>query len=131
MAGIYDSNIDYGDLGPLIPPEIASEIIKTLPQKSGAMSLCRSVRMSTRALTQPVLSALPLAYWVNGSTGLKQSTELAWDGVTLTAEELAVIVPIPDVVIDDTGFPIWAEVRPLIAEAIGLALDQAVFAGTN
>lgn len=127
----FDSLTDYGDLGPLIPPEVAAEVVKTLPQTSAAMALCRKVRMSTRALTQPVLSSLPLAYWVNGSTGLKQTTELAWDGVTLTAEELAVIVPIPDVVIDDAGFPIWSEVRPLIAEAIGLALDQAVFSSIN
>jgi len=127
----YASHVDYADLGPLVPDEVAADVIKTLPQSSAAVKLLRTVRMSARTLTQPVLASLPVAYWVNGSTGLKQTTELSWDGVTLTAEEIAVIVPIPDVVIDDAGFPIWAEVRPLIAEAIGLKLDQAVFSGID
>jgi HK97 family phage major capsid protein len=87
--------------------------------------------MSTKTLSQPVLGSLPVAYWVNGDTGLKQTTSVLWTGVTLTAEEIAVIVPIPQAVIDDAQYPIWPEVRPLIAEAIGLKLDQAIFQGLD
>ena len=36
--------------------------------------------MSAKFKKQPVLSALPVAYFVNGDTGLKQTTEAAWAG---------------------------------------------------
>ena len=129
MAGTYNSLVDAADLGPLIPQPVASDIVKTLPESSAALRLCRTVRMSSKTLTQGVLATLPVAYWVNGATGLKQTTELHWAGVTLTAEEIATVLPIPEVLIDDAGFPIWAEARPLLAEAIGRLLDQTVFNG--
>jgi hypothetical protein len=51
--------------------------------------------MGTKLLTLPVLSALAQAHWVDGDTGLKQTTEQPWAGLTLTAEEVAAIVPVP------------------------------------
>ena len=51
----------------------------------------------------PVVSALPTAYFVSGATGLKQTTEVNWADVTLTAEELAVIVPVPQSAFDDSA----------------------------
>jgi hypothetical protein len=51
--------------------------------------------------------------------------------VFITAEELAVIVPIPEAVLDDADYDIWAEVRPRIVEAFGLAIDRAALHGTN
>jgi len=131
MPGVFDSMITRGDAAPLIPEQEATQIIQTIPQTSAAMQLLRTVRMSTKTLTQPVLGSLPVAYWVNGDTGLKQTTDVLWNGISLTAEELAVIVPIPEAVLDDAAYPIWSEVRPLLAEALGLKLDQAVFAGTD
>ena len=74
---------------------------------------------------------MPVAYWVAGDTGLKQTTEAAWQGVTLTAEEIACIVPIPEAVIDDASFDIWTELKPELAEAIAQVLDAAVFGGIN
>lgn len=131
MAGVYNSMITRGDAAPLIPEAEVGEILKIAPQTSAALSLLRTVRMSTKTLTQPVLGSFPLAYWVNGDTGIKQTTDVNWTGVSLTAEELAVIVPVPEAVIADAGYPIFSEIRPLLAEAIGRVLDQAVFMGVN
>ena len=98
---------------------------------SVALTLCRSVTMSAKTKTMPVLSALPVAYWVNGDTGLKQTTEAAWAGIELVAEELATIIPVPEAVLDDADFDVWNELEAPIAEAVALKLDQAVFAGID
>lgn len=115
----------------LIPDEQVSEIIKTSPESSVVLSRARQVRMSSKKSKQPVLASLPEAYWVDGDTGLKQTDSVSWSGITMTAEELAVIVPIPDAVIDDANIPLWDEVRPLIREALGKKVDQAALFGTD
>src|SRR5690606_16465979 len=79
----------------------------------------------------PVLSALPTAYWARGDTGLKQTTEAAWDNKYINIEELAAIVPIPDSVLADASFDIWGTIRPLVENAIARALDAAIFFGVN
>src|SRR5690606_25199336 len=73
----------------------------------------------------------PDAYWLNTDTALKQTTKAAWDNLVLTAEELAVLVPIPNAVVDDTDIPLWDEIRPLLVEAIGKKVDQATLFGTD
>lgn len=131
MPGVYSSIIDRTDAAPLIPEQEATEILQLVPQTSAALRSCRTMRMSTKTFSQPVLGSFPVAYWVNGDTGIKQTTDMSWRGLTMTAEELAAIVVIPDNLIADSGYPLWAEVRPWLAEAIGLTLDQAVFSGVN
>lgn len=123
--------ISRTDAAALIPEETASEIIKNVPQQSAALSLFRQVRMARGQTRLPVLSALATAYWPGGDDGLKATTKLAWANKYLNAEELAVIVPLPDAVFDDADYDIWAEVQPAIVEAIGVALDAAVFFGTG
>lgn len=108
----------------LVPEPFVADVIKEMPKASAVMQLARRVPMSTKTQRQPVMSALPEAYFVNGDTGLKQTTSAEWDNLTLTAEEIAVIIPIPESYLDDAAIPIWAEVRPYIAEAFGRRLDR-------
>jgi Phage capsid family. len=116
---------------PLIPEGYVSEILQDAPKASAALSLMRRQPMSTKKTRQPILSALPTAYWVNGDTGLKQTTKPVWDNQELVAEELAAIVVIPDAYFDDANIPLWTEIRPLLAEAIGKKIDQAVLFGVD
>src|SRR4051794_24873105 len=127
----WNNLISRADAQPLIPDEIVTQVIKQAANESAALSLFRQVNMGTKLSTLPVLSALAQAYFVNGDTGLKQTTEMAWQGVTLEAEELAAIVPVPEAVVADADFDLWAEVQAGLAEAVGIALDAAVFSGTN
>src|SRR5262245_49733779 len=87
--------------------------------------------MSRQQTRLPVVSALPTAYFVTGDMGLKQTTDVNWTSKYLDAEELAVIVPIPEKVLDDVDYDLWAEIRPLVEEAMAIALDDAIFFGTN
>jgi len=127
----YNNITDRTDVGSLIPDQRAREILDDTAYQSAALQMFTRVPMSTKVFKQPVLSALPTAYWVNGDTGLKQTTEMAWADKTMTAEELAVIVPIPNNVLADASFDLFGAFRPKIAEAIARALDAAIFLGTN
>ena len=114
----------------LIPAEGANEIIKATAQASAALTLRRRATMSAKVYTQPVLSALPDAYWVSEG-GLKQTSDAAWDGVDLVAEEIAVIVPVEDAVLADASFNLWAELKEPIGERFAQRIDEAVFSGAN
>lgn len=128
----YNSVIERGDNGdPLVPEPMVAEVIKEAAKSSAILSRSRTVRMSSKTNRQPVLSVLPQAYWVNGDTGLKQTSKAEWENVILTAEELAVIIPVPEAYIADSGVPIWDEVRPLLGQAIGAKIDAACIFGDD
>ena len=129
----YNSLISRtADAAALIPEEVSAEILKNIPQASAVMSLARRLpNMSVAQRRMPVMSALATAYFVDGDIGLIQTTEASWANKYIDAEELAVIVPIPKLVLDDVNYDIWGEVRPSIEEAIGRAIDAAVLYGTN
>lgn len=130
MAG-YNESIARGAAGPTVPEPVANEVIKELPHASVLLNRARQIRMSSKTLKQPILSALPDAYWVNGDSGLKQTTKAEWGSQTITAEELAALVVVPDALFDDSNIPIWDEVRPLLVEAIGRKVDQAGLFGVD
>lgn len=116
----------------LIPIETSKEIIKEVPKSSAALQLFKQLpNMSAKQKTLPISSSLPTAYFLNGDTDSKKTTNSEWGKLTLTAEEIAVIVPIPEAVIDDASYSVWDEIKPQIVEAFGVAIDNAVFFGTN
>lgn len=122
----YNNVISRTDAAALIPTEVSAEIVKSLPASNPLLTMARRLpNMSKGTRTMPVMSALATAYFVNGDTGLKQTSEVNWTGVNIHAEELAAIVPIPEAVLDDADYDIWGEVRPAIEEALGVAIAQA------
>ena len=56
---------------------------------------------------------------------------MAWDKKKIYAEEIAVIVPIPEAVLDDSDYDIWGEARPRIQEAFGKVIDAAIMYGKD
>lgn len=126
------SIIDRSGADTLIPEERAREIIQGVITQSAVLSRGRRLpNMSSRTYKMPVLDMLPLAYFVNGDTGQKKTTKMAWDKKFITAEEIAVIVPIPEAVLDDSEYDIWGEVRPRVEEAFGKVIDSAVLFNVN
>lgn len=128
----YNSLTDRTAVDKFIPEDVAAAVIEDATQASVVMQLARRLNdMPRNTLTMKVLDANPTAYFVNGDTGLKQTTDMAWANVVLTAEELAVVVPIPENVLDDSEYDIWGAIRPKLVEAFGRAIDAAVLHGTN
>jgi HK97 family phage major capsid protein len=127
----YNNILSRTNVQALIPEVVSNDLLAGLTNQSAAMTMFRQIRMSTNTTRMPILSALPVAYFVSGDTGLKQTTEVAWGNKTLNVEELAVIVPIPENVFDDASFNVWDNIRPLLENALARALDQAIFFGVN
>jgi HK97 family phage major capsid protein len=127
----YDNVISRTDAAALMPEEVSKAFLGNLNNNSAVLDQFTHVPVGRAQTRFPVLSALPVAYWVTGDTGQKQTTEIDWSNKYLNIEEIAVIVPVPDNVISDADEPIWDQVRPLCEQAAGRLLDATVFFGTS
>jgi HK97 family phage major capsid protein len=128
----YDSVISRSEASALIPEDVSREIVQGVAEYSAIMSVAtKAANMSRKQRRVPVLSTLPTAYFVDGDEGLKQTSDQTWANKYFNAEELAVIIPISEAVLDDADYDIWGEIKPRIMEAIGIAFDAAVLFGTN
>nr|DAI97547.1 MAG TPA: major capsid protein [Caudoviricetes sp.] len=133
------ATIDRSALSGLIPEPVTREIMQGAIAESAVLRMGRRLaNMSSKTQTINVLDALPSAYFVNGEAtdsgagdAWKQITKMAWDKKKIYAEEIAVIVPIPEAVLDDSDYDIWGEVRPRLTEAFGKVIDAAILFGTN
>ena len=134
----YSRMIDRIDAGALIPEDAAREIIQNMPEGSVIMRMARRLPNMARAQQRmPVLSALPMAYFVDEvrkdypGDDSKRTTEMAWANKYLNAAEIAVIVPIPQNVLSDADYDIWGQVRPHLVAEMGRVFDAAVLHGVN
>lgn len=66
-----------------------------------------------------------------GIPGLKTTHQMAWENVFIVAEPIAIILPVPDDVLDDSSYDLWAEMRPAIIEAFHQKIDDAIIWGQN
>ncbi|MGV3616109.1 MAG: phage major capsid protein [Fimbriimonas sp.] len=124
--------IDRSGAEALIPEDVSPEIIQEVPQASAVMQLGKRLpNMSRGQKRMPVLSGLITGGFVNGDTGLKPTGTAEWDNVFLNAGEIAVIVPIPEAVLDDADYDIWGQTKPQIVEEFGRIFDSAVLWGLN
>lgn len=130
---------DYGEIvsrassgsDPLVPEPVSTQIIEELPKQCAVLQRARKVQMSAKTQRMPVLDVLPVAYFVNGDTGMKQTSSQKWKNVQLVAEEIATIVPIPESYLADADVPVWDEVKPRMTEAIGALIDGACLFGVG
>ena len=124
--------ISRSNAAALIPDEVSRQIIDGVRAASVALGRMRKLpNMSSGTSSMPVLSLLPIADFVNGDSGMKITTNAAWDKKTLTAGEVAAIVPVPQAVLDDADYNVWGEIRPLIIEAMGRVIDRQIFSARN
>lgn len=124
--------ITKNDASALIDEQVVSEIFEGAQKESKVLSMFRRLpNMSSDKTKLRVSDALPVAYFVDENTnnGRKNITKAAWKNVFLTAEEIAVIVPIKENLLNDASVDLWAEIRPQLTSAIAKTIDSAVFKG--
>lgn len=132
--------------------EVVQEIIKDVEQTSVALQLGNIRRMNAFQTRLRVTNTVPDAFWINGTTsagdaphgssnnddtnqlakdsGLKQTTNATWENITMTPDEIAVLVPMPDSWRDDSDLA-WEEIRSMVRTAFAQAIDAAIFWGNS
>src|SRR5262245_45586958 len=116
MATDYDS---------LIPTSVATELLDVVQVSSAALALGTTLRMPEGLASLPTVSAMPVAGWVNPRMGgRKPATKIEWSAQNIVPEELACALAIPAAFVDDAGFPVWEQVRPLISSAMAVVIDD-------
>lgn len=129
----------------VLPVEYGREIIRGLLGRSKALELGRRLPdMRGKTYKLNVNSNLPVAGWVKNSQSpanaegseinRKPVSSYAFEGVDITAEELAVIVPISENTladVEDFGIELASELQEQVIGAFQEAIDSAVFFGTN
>ena len=113
-------------------PALRDEIFQGVAQGSKILPLMTRLPDMTKSKESlPVLSLLPEAYWVSGDNGLKGTSKMAWDKKYIYAEEIAVVVPIPESVLADADYDIIGQAKPRIIEAFYKKIDEAIISGKN
>lgn len=129
MAGITRNDVDA-----LIEVQVANELFEGVERESKALSMFKRLPNMTSDKTKlRVLDSLPVAYFVDETenNGRKNISKMSWDKKYINAEELAVIIPIKENVLNDASIDIWSEVKPRVVEAFAKKIDNAVFNGTG
>ncbi|MFG1794137.1 phage major capsid protein [Nocardia sp. NPDC049149] len=129
------ADISRAEVATLIQEGYSNVLLDEAAKGSTALQAFPTVSMGTKTTHMPVLATLPEASWVTesaaASEGVKPTSQVTWSDLTLVAEELAVIVPIHENVVDDATEAVLTEIATWGGQAIGKALDAAVFFGTN
>lgn len=129
------ADISRSEVATLIQEAYADTLLGAAKQGSTVLSAFPTVSMGTKTTHLPVLATLPEAGWVSESAtaveGVKPQSKVTWDNRTLVAEEIAVIIPVHENVIDDATVPVLTEIAALGGQAIGKKLDEAVLFGID
>ena len=115
----------------IIPEAVATALISGTVRASAALSTFTQVPVGTKDSVVPVLSRDVEAGWLSSDTGLKRVDAPKWGDEHLLAEELAVLVPIPNAVISDQTFNITGAMQPLFIRAMARGIDRAALFGVN
>jgi HK97 family phage major capsid protein len=129
------ADISRAEVATLIQEAYADTLLAAAKQGSTVLAAFPTTSMGTKTTHLPVLATLPEADWVSESatdpTGVKPQSKVTWADRTLVAEEIAVIIPVHENIIDDATVAVLTEVAELGGQAIGKKLDQAVLFGVD
>jgi HK97 family phage major capsid protein len=127
------ADINRSEVSTIIQDAYARDFLAEATRTSAVLSAFPTRNMGTKTINEPVLLTKPHAGWVGESAtldaGVKPTAQVTWGNKQLVAEELAVIIPIHENVLDDATEDLLADITRVGGEAIGWALDAAVLFG--
>ncbi|WP_280246161.1 phage major capsid protein [Nocardia abscessus] len=129
------ADISRSEVSTLIEEAYSKTLLQAAAEASTVLAAFPTVSMGTKLTHLPVLATLPEAGWVSesatASEGVKPTSQVTWEDRTLVAEEIAVIIPVHENVLDDATEDVLGDIARLGGQAIGKKLDQAVIFGTD
>lgn len=129
------ADISRDDLSTIIQEEYSNELLGAAVAESAVLQSFRRVDMGTKTVNLPVLATIPEAEFVTESAtedaGKKPTAQATWGNKQLVAEEIAVIIPIHENVVDDATTDVLDEIARQGGGAIGRKLDGAVIFGID
>jgi len=117
-----------------IPETVSAGILADAVEASAVLQLGNTFTMTAYQHRIRVLKAFADAFWLSGATqavkdsARKTETDLSWDNVYITPDELAVLVRIDDAWMDDSDIA-WSEIRKEVSRAFAKKIDQAIIFG--
>lgn len=116
----------------IITPEIRNEVIEDIVKESVILRhFTRLPNMTTSQQEIRILDTLPVTYWVDGNTGFKKTSSLEWEAKRITAQEIAVIIPVAINNVRDSAVDIWNVIRRAIVENFHKKIDEAIIIGKD
>lgn len=129
------ADVSRTDVANLIQENYSTDLLTSAGATSQALNAFTRVNLGTKTTRMPVLATVPNAKWVGESatdpSGIKPTAKATWGSKQIVAEELAVIVPVHEHVLDDASVDVLSELTKMGGQAIGYALDAAVLFGIN
>jgi HK97 family phage major capsid protein len=116
-----------------VPEPLASTIWGNIQNKSAIIPFLNKIPMTSATLALNAVDQDLVMSWVSQEGGAKTVSNENYAQVTLTAYELAVIVTITDILIEDANINMDAHIRGEIEDAVVAALEQSYlgyYAGT-
>jgi len=118
------------DGGYLVPTELQAEIVRLVPLYGIARRNCRIIPMGSNAKNLPKQLTSLTDYWI-GEGVAATASKFTLGNVAFTAHKHGVLVPLTDELISDSSVGIVNFILTLIAEVLGLGLDDALFNGVS
>lgn len=134
------ASIDRSDVESLIVEGYSDAFLNTAQEQSAALAAFNVKPMGTKTERLPVMASKPEADFVGewsdaeeaDNTGaVKPTSKVKWGNKQIVAEEVAVIVPIHESILEDASEDILSQVVKEGGEAIARRLDGAVFHGVR
>jgi HK97 family phage major capsid protein len=129
------ADIQRADVATIIQEAYSHVLLDSAVASSSVLQAFPTVTMGSKLTHLPVLATVPNAGWVTESStdpaAVKPTDKVTWKDQTLSAEEVAVIIPVHENVLDDATVDVITEITQRGGEAIGAALDAAVLFGTS
>lgn len=131
------ADITRADVATLIQEEYSNIFLDAAGDTEGSAAIRAfgTVPLGTKITNAPVLTTLPEASWVSESAtapeGVKPTSKAVWGNKKFVVEELAVIIPIHEDVLEDMTEDGLQNLSVLGGRAIGKKLDEAILFGQD